>query len=74
MVVSASVPESVNFILQNFAEMNKLWVRMQHQGHTRDRKQREAERRDLRVLVGANLHRLSQLEFITADLYRSVSG
>lgn len=72
--VGASVPEGVDFILQNFAEMNKLWVRMQHQGHSRDRERREQERRDLRVLVGANLHRLSQLECISTDLYRSVSG
>lgn len=68
-----SVLDSINFILLNFAEMNKLWVRMQHQGHTRDRERREQERRDLRVLVGANLHRLSRLEAINTDLYRSVS-
>ncbi|VDK23439.1 unnamed protein product [Taenia asiatica] len=66
-----SVLDSINFILLNFAEMNKLWVRMQHQGHTRDRERREQERRDLRVLVGANLHRLSRLEAINTDLYRS---
>lgn len=53
--------------------MNKLWVRMQHQGHTRERERREQERRDLRVLVGANLHRLSQLTSITPTLYRSVN-
>ncbi|VDN97667.1 unnamed protein product [Rodentolepis nana] len=67
---SADVLDSVNFILLNFAEMNKLWVRMQHQGHTRERERREQERRDLRVLVGANLHRLSQLSSITPHLYR----
>ncbi len=65
--------DSINFILLNFAEMNKLWVRMQHQGHTRDKEKREQERLDLRVLVGANLHRLSQLEAITVDLYKAVS-
>ncbi|KAM3188154.1 hypothetical protein ACTXT7_000818 [Hymenolepis weldensis] len=47
---SADVLDSINFILLNFAEMNKLWVRMQHQGHTRERERREQERRDLRVL------------------------
>ncbi|VUZ41692.1 unnamed protein product [Hymenolepis diminuta] len=67
---SADVLDSINFILLNFAEMNKLWVRMQHQGHTRERERREQERRDLRVLVGANLHRLSQLSSITPRLYR----
>lgn len=48
----------------NFAEMNKLWVRMQHQGHSRDREKKERERMELRILVGTNLVRLSQLENI----------
>lgn len=26
-----TVMEAVEFVLQNFIEMNKLWVRMQHQ-------------------------------------------
>ncbi|VDN14688.1 unnamed protein product [Dibothriocephalus latus] len=69
---SGTVLDSVNFILINFAEMNKLWVRMQHQGHTRDRERREQERRDLRVLVGANIHRISQLESVSIELYSRV--
>jgi vacuolar protein sorting-associated protein 35 len=56
----------------NFAEMNKLWVRMQHQGHSRDRERREKERQDLRILVGTNLVRLSQLECIDIERYPKV--
>lgn len=56
----------------NFAEMNKLWVRMQHQGHSRDKERREKEREELRILVGTNLVRLSQLESITLKKYRKV--
>jgi hypothetical protein len=52
--------------------MNKLWVRMQHQGHTRDKDKREQERRELRILVGTNLVRLSQLEAIDMERYRKV--
>ncbi|TPP61911.1 Vacuolar protein sorting-associated protein 35 [Fasciola gigantica] len=52
-----TITDSVTFLLLNFAEMNKLWVRMQHQGHSRDREQREQERRELRLLVGTNLNR-----------------
>ena len=55
------ISDSVDFILMNFAEMNKLWVRMQHQGHSRDKERRERERQELRILVGTNLVRLSQL-------------
>jgi vacuolar protein sorting-associated protein 35 len=35
--------------------MNKVWVRLQHQGHSRDREKREMERRELRTPVGTNL-------------------
>ena len=54
--------------------MNKLWVRMQHQGHTREKDKRERERQELRILVGTNLVRLSQLEGVDASLYKSVSS
>ena len=50
--------------------MNKLWVRLQHQGHSREREKREIERKDLRILVGTNLVRLSQLEGVDLDMYR----
>jgi len=67
-----SVKDSIDFIQLNFAEMNKLWVRMQHQGHTRDREKREQERRELRILVGTNLVRLSQLESVDIEKYKKV--
>ncbi|KAI7854663.1 vacuolar protein sorting-associated protein 35 [Circinella umbellata] len=67
-----NVHESVHFILTNFTEMNKLWVRLQHQGHTRDREKREAERRELRILVGTNLVRLSQLEGVDLRIYQGL--
>ena len=50
--------------------MNKLWVRMQHQGHTKEKDRREKERLELRILVGTNLVRLSQLEAIDASIYQ----
>lgn len=67
-----TVRDSINFVLMNFAEMNKLWVRMQHQGHSRDKQSREKEREELRILVGTNLVRLSQLESVTMEKYQKV--
>ena len=32
-----NISDAVDFLLVNFTEMNKLWVRMQHQGSNRDR-------------------------------------
>ena len=66
------IDDSIDFIQLNFAEMNKLWVRMQHQGHTREKDKREKERMELRILVGTNLVRLSQLESVGVDMYRSL--
>ncbi|WZZ70329.1 hypothetical protein YC2023_081699 [Brassica napus] len=72
-----TVTDAVEFVLLNFTEMNKLWVRMQHQGPARDKEKREKERSELRDLrafltyqVGKNLHVLSQLEGVDLDMYR----
>ncbi|XP_073234316.1 vacuolar protein sorting-associated protein 35-like [Porites lutea] len=65
-----TVKDSISFVLLNFAEMNKLWVRIQHQGHTREREKRERERHELRILVGTNLVRLSQLEGVNIETYK----
>lgn len=67
-----NVKDSIDFVLMNFAEMNKLWVRMQHQGHSRDRQNREREREELKILVGTNLVRLSQLESVTLEKYQKL--
>ncbi|CAG8011482.1 unnamed protein product [Penicillium salamii] len=56
-----NMQDSINFVLTNFVEMNKLWVRLQHQGPSRERERRIQERRELELLVGSNVVRLSQL-------------
>lgn len=53
--------ETVDFLISNFIEMNKLWVRLQHQGHSSERETRYQERKELKILVGSNLVRLSQI-------------
>ncbi|BEI83699.1 hypothetical protein CcaverHIS002_0403030 [Cutaneotrichosporon cavernicola] len=67
-----NLQDSIGFVLTNFIEMNKLWVRLQHQGHSREREKREMERRDLRILVGTNLVRLSQLEGVEVEMYQKM--
>ncbi|KAJ2357055.1 retromer complex subunit Vps35 [Coemansia erecta] len=64
-----NLEDSTHFILTNFVEMNKLWVRLQHQGLSRDKERREAERRDLRTLVGSNLLRLASLTGVPRTTY-----
>ncbi|KAF8928415.1 Vacuolar protein sorting-associated protein 35 [Dissophora ornata] len=66
-----NITDSIQFILTNFIEMNKLWVRLQHQGHSKEREKRELERKELRILVGTNLVRLSQLDSVDLQVYQS---
>ncbi|KAI8607211.1 vacuolar protein sorting-associated protein 35, partial [Chytriomyces sp. MP71] len=61
---------SIHFIQQNFIEMNKLWVRLQFIGHSSERDRREAERKELRVIVGSGLVRLSQLDGLEWQDYK----
>jgi vacuolar protein sorting-associated protein 35 len=67
-----NVEDAYDFVLQNFTETNRLWVRLQNQGAKADRKRREKERQDLRILVGTNLVRLSQLEGLDLPSYRAI--
>ncbi|KAE8145035.1 vacuolar protein sorting-associated protein 35 [Aspergillus avenaceus] len=64
-----NLQDSINFVLTNFVEMNKLWVRLQHQGPSREREKRMQERRELELLVGSNIVRLSQL--VDLEAYKS---
>lgn len=66
-----NVQDAYNFLITNFCETNRLWVRLQTQGANKDRKKREKERQDLRILVGTNLVRLSQLDGLDVAEYKA---
>lgn len=68
---NGSLSDSFEFLFNNTVESTKLWIRLQFQGPVKDRAKREKERHDLRVLVGANLVRMSQLEGMTPQYYSS---
>ena len=61
--------DSIEFILKNMSEMNRLWVRLQHLSGHKDREIREVERTELRVTVGENIIRLSSLNGVTFEIY-----
>uniref|UniRef100_A0A7S1G297 Vacuolar protein sorting-associated protein 35 n=1 Tax=Corethron hystrix TaxID=216773 RepID=A0A7S1G297_9STRA len=80
---SGDVTQAVEFILANFDRMVTLWGRMhaqaqnnataaQKQEPAQAKKKRDRERNELRLLVGSNLVRLSQLEHLTEDMYKEV--
>ncbi|KAK9378509.1 vacuolar protein sorting-associated protein 35 [Kockiozyma suomiensis] len=66
-----NLTDSIHFVITNFIEMNKLWVRLQHQGHSREREKRMKERQELQILIGSNLVRLSQLDGVDAETYKT---
>lgn len=67
------VVDALEFLISNFTEMNKLWVRMKMQGGSFRREQLDKERAQLADLVGKNLTQISQLEGLTFELYRDVA-
>lgn len=70
-LLPADDPEfNCHFIIMNFIEMNKLWVRLQHQGPLREREQRTKERKELQILIGSQLVRLSQIVDDDWQLYK----
>jgi len=66
------VNDAIDFILQNMSEMNRLWVRLQHLSGSKSHALREQERNELRVTVGENIIRLSSLNGVTFDIYKSI--
>ena len=54
--------ESIELIMENFKEMNRLWIRI---GSTN-----EKQRDELKVLVGENITRLSSLNDLSCDVYK----
>jgi vacuolar protein sorting-associated protein 35 len=70
---NGNTQDAIDFVVHNFLEMNKLWVRLQHQNifTAADKRRRERERSDLKLLVGTNLVRLSQMEGLTSEAYKA---
>lgn len=56
-----SLADSVEFVLRNFTEMNRLWVRMKNNVAAHEREGVKNQRMELRLLVGSNLSTLSRL-------------
>jgi vacuolar protein sorting-associated protein 35 len=65
-----NVEDCIHVITKNLNEMNKLWIRMS--GKSKDKPRREKERIDLKITVGENIHRLSSLEGVNSEIYKTV--
>ena len=65
-----TVKDTLQFILQNLEEMNRLWIRLSTGSIGNERLLREKERNELRILVGENIVRLSSMDGLDLDLYQ----
>lgn len=65
------ITDAVDFILKNFKEMNRLWIRLQYMSSQKDDYRKEEEREELKTTVGENIYRLSSLNGLTVELYKS---
>nr|CCA18980.1 vacuolar protein sortingassociated protein 35 putati [Albugo laibachii Nc14] len=68
----AGTKDVIDFLMQNLSETSRLWIRVHHQSMDNGLKKssdRETERKDLQVLVGTSLVRLSELSGLTCEIY-----
>ena len=63
-----NIDDAIDVIVRNLTEMNKLWIRMQG---SKEKSKRERERLDLKVTIGENVTRLSNLEGVTLENYKT---
>mmetsp|Transcript_32899 Transcript_32899/g.27854 ORF Transcript_32899/g.27854 Transcript_32899/m.27854 type:complete len:145 (-) Transcript_32899:1630-2064(-) len=54
---------TVDFILTNLQEMNRLWIRVQYYSGNKE------DRKDLEQLIGDNFNRLAQIDSIDVEYY-----
>ena len=61
--------DSLKFLIQNMQEMNLLWVRLLIGVEGNDKKLRQKEREELKILIGESINKLSSLESLTKEIY-----
>ena len=61
--------DSLKFLIQNLEEMNLLWIRLLIGVDANNKKQREKERDELKILIGESINKLSSLESLTKEIY-----
>ncbi|GJQ15850.1 hypothetical protein GpartN1_g7641.t1 [Galdieria partita] len=63
--------EAIEFLLWNFGEANRLWIRMQYDA-SKERFKRDQERRQVETLVGLNISTLARLSGLNVTLYSNI--
>lgn len=67
-----TLEDTLKFILENFRQMNVLWVRLEFSLDTKTAEDRKQQRSQLKQLVGSNIQRLSSLRGLDIDHYKEI--
>ncbi|OHT15120.1 Vacuolar protein sorting-associated protein 35 containing protein [Tritrichomonas foetus] len=66
------IEDTLHFILENFKQMNVLWVRLEFSLDTKTAEERKLQRSQLKQLVGSNIQRLSMLRGLEITHYKEI--
>ena len=67
-----TIEDTLNFILENFMQMNVLWVRLEFSLDTKTVEERKIQRSQLKQLVGSNIQRISMLHGLDIGHYKEI--
>jgi vacuolar protein sorting-associated protein 35 len=67
-----NLDDTLSFILENFKQMNVLWVRLEFLLDSRTSDDRRSQRAQLKQLVGSNIQRLASLRGLEVRHYQDI--
>jgi vacuolar protein sorting-associated protein 35 len=67
-----TIEDTLNFLLENFRQMNVLWVRLEFMLDVKSTDERKKQRSQLRQLVGSNIMRMAALRGLDVGSYKQI--
>jgi vacuolar protein sorting-associated protein 35 len=69
---AGTLENTLTFILENFKQMNVLWVRLEFSLDTKTSDERKIQRSQLKQLVGSNIQRIAGLRGLDVTHYKEI--
>lgn len=69
---STDIENTLKFIFQNLDDMNRLWIRLSSGSSGNSKLISDNERNELKVLVGENIIRISDLETVDVNIFKNL--
>lgn len=71
-LTGGTLEDTLVFILENFKQMNVLWVRLEFSLNTKTAEERKVQRSQLKQLVGSNIQRIGSLRGLEVTHYKEI--